>query len=175
MGAKFTDEATARLWKDYRANGGEPLRNQLLQRYLHVVRYNAERVAAKLPQEVEADDLLAAGVFGADGAGQRMRVLIRDSAGRPERAERAVRELADQGVTAIIGPLLTNRFNDGSVGRMRYLTLIGFVWITLGWLFMAHSSHSVMQLVVTVTGATRSHPGGRPNDGTRHRSDRLEL
>ncbi len=51
--------------------------------------------------------LLAAGVFGSDGAGPRIRVLIRDTAGRPERAAAAVRELADEGVVAIVGPLLS--------------------------------------------------------------------
>ena len=51
--------------------------------------------------------LLAAGVFGAaPGEAQRMRVLIRDSGGRPDQADRAVRELADRDVVAIIGPLL---------------------------------------------------------------------
>jgi ABC-type branched-subunit amino acid transport system substrate-binding protein len=54
--------------------------------------------------------LLAAGVFDdvADEASRaNVRLVIRDSAGRPERAAAAVRELAeDDGVTAIIGPLL---------------------------------------------------------------------
>jgi ABC-type branched-subunit amino acid transport system substrate-binding protein len=50
--------------------------------------------------------LLAAGVFGAEGAGPGVRVLVRDSAGRPERAAEAVRELAEAGVVAILGPLL---------------------------------------------------------------------
>ncbi|MDJ0848231.1 MAG: penicillin-binding protein activator [Myxococcota bacterium] len=51
--------------------------------------------------------LLAAGVFGADGTSPRIRVLIRDSGGRPERAAAAVRDLADEGVVAIVGPLLS--------------------------------------------------------------------
>jgi branched-chain amino acid transport system substrate-binding protein len=57
--------------------------------------------------------LLSAGVFGSEdgdgshGHGPRMRVLIRDSAGRPEQAATAVRELADAGVVAIVGPLLS--------------------------------------------------------------------
>ncbi len=51
--------------------------------------------------------LLAAGVFGGDGLSPRIRVLIRDTGGRPERAAAAVRELADEGVVAIVGPLLS--------------------------------------------------------------------
>lgn len=38
------------------------------------------------------------------------------------------------GVGAIIGPIVLNRFNDGTVRIMRRLILIGYVWIALGWL-----------------------------------------
>lgn len=55
--------------------------------------------------------LLAAGVFGdVTGPGlpvaPRLRVQVRDSASDPARAAEAVRELASEGVTAIVGPLL---------------------------------------------------------------------
>ncbi len=40
------------------------------------------------------------------------------------------------GVGAILGPLLLNRFNDGSVPAMRRLIGLGFVWIALGWLVL---------------------------------------
>lgn len=40
------------------------------------------------------------------------------------------------GVGAILGPLLLNRFNDGSVLVMRRLIGLGFLWITLGWLIL---------------------------------------
>jgi RNA polymerase sigma factor for flagellar operon FliA len=36
----------------------------LMEKYLPIVKYNAERIAAKLPDEVENDDLISAGVFG---------------------------------------------------------------------------------------------------------------
>jgi ABC-type branched-subunit amino acid transport system substrate-binding protein/predicted negative regulator of RcsB-dependent stress response len=53
--------------------------------------------------------LLAAGVFGSDGAGPQVRVLVRDSAGRPDRAAEAVRELAARDdVIGIVGPLLAD-------------------------------------------------------------------
>jgi ABC-type branched-subunit amino acid transport system substrate-binding protein len=58
--------------------------------------------------------LLATGIFGPEEAKPDLearaplRVLVRDSAGDPERAAAAVRELAEeQGVTAIVGPLLS--------------------------------------------------------------------
>ena len=35
-----------------------------MEHYLHLVRYNAERIHTKLPDEVDVDDLTSAGVFG---------------------------------------------------------------------------------------------------------------
>lgn len=40
------------------------LRNLLMLEYLPMVKYNAERLYAKLPDEVELDDLIQAGIFG---------------------------------------------------------------------------------------------------------------
>ncbi|MCC6801714.1 MAG: MFS transporter [Anaerolineae bacterium] len=40
------------------------------------------------------------------------------------------------GVGAILGPVLLNRFNDGSVRVMRRLVVIGFVWVVVGWLIL---------------------------------------
>jgi RNA polymerase sigma factor for flagellar operon FliA len=42
----------------------EKYRNDLMVSYRHLVRYNAERVHVKLPDEVELDDLISAGNFG---------------------------------------------------------------------------------------------------------------
>lgn len=44
------------------------------------------------------------------------------------------------GVGAVLGPLLTNRINNGSVPRMRRLIGLGFIWITLGWLVFGGAS-----------------------------------
>jgi len=52
------------VWIDYKKNKTEALRNVLMENYLHLVRYNAERIHAKLPDEVELDDLMSAGIFG---------------------------------------------------------------------------------------------------------------
>ncbi len=66
---------------------------------------------ARVGEESLQGVLLAAGVFGPApkaGAEPRVRVVVRDSAGRPERAAEAVRQLArDDEVAAIIGPLLS--------------------------------------------------------------------
>src|SRR4051812_6512723 len=52
------------VWIDYKKNKTEALRNVLMEHYLHLVRYNAERIHIKLPDEVEVDDLMSAGIFG---------------------------------------------------------------------------------------------------------------
>jgi RNA polymerase sigma factor for flagellar operon FliA len=54
----------AQLWQDYRAHPTVDVRNRLLEHYLPLVKYNAERIWARLPDGVELDDLMSAGVFG---------------------------------------------------------------------------------------------------------------
>ena len=61
---------------------------------------------ARFGEESLQGVLLAAGVFESGVGGPRLRVLVRNSAGRPGAAARAVDELADAGVAAIVGPLL---------------------------------------------------------------------
>ena len=52
------------VWIEFKKNKSEALRNVLMENYLHLVRYNAERIHIKLPDEVELDDLMSAGIFG---------------------------------------------------------------------------------------------------------------
>ena len=52
------------VWIEYKKHKTEELRNILMENYLHLVRYNAERIHVKLPDEVELDDLMSAGIFG---------------------------------------------------------------------------------------------------------------
>src|SRR3712207_2075804 len=54
----------AQVWIEYKKTRAEHLRNILMENYLHLVRYNAERIHVKLPDEVELDDLMSAGIFG---------------------------------------------------------------------------------------------------------------
>lgn len=51
-------------WRRFKATGDPELRNRLIEHYIYLVRYNAERIGAKLPDEVDVDDLLSAGIFG---------------------------------------------------------------------------------------------------------------
>ncbi len=41
------------------------------------------------------------------------------------------------GVGAIIGPILMNRFHDGALRSLRWSVLVGFLWITSGWVFLS--------------------------------------
>jgi RNA polymerase sigma factor for flagellar operon FliA len=52
------------LWRDYRAEPSVELRNRLVENYLPLVKYNAERIWSRLPEGVDLDDLISAGVFG---------------------------------------------------------------------------------------------------------------
>jgi RNA polymerase sigma factor for flagellar operon FliA len=54
----------AQVWQAYRAEPTVELRNQLVEHYLPLVKYNAERIWSRLPDGVELDDLISAGVFG---------------------------------------------------------------------------------------------------------------
>jgi RNA polymerase sigma factor (sigma-70 family) len=58
------DMDVQQTWRDYRTLPTVELRNQLVERYLHLVKYNAERIWARLPDGVDLDDLISAGVFG---------------------------------------------------------------------------------------------------------------
>ncbi len=59
-----TEPEILRLWAQYKATGERDCRNRLMENYLPIVKYNAERIGAKLPDEVDHDDLVSAGVFG---------------------------------------------------------------------------------------------------------------
>lgn len=52
------------IWREYRANPTEELRNFLIARHLDLVAYAAERLHKRLPSEVEINDLKSAGAFG---------------------------------------------------------------------------------------------------------------
>src|SRR5947209_11764399 len=62
--AMHVDVDVQQLWRDYRAEPTVELRNQLLELYLPLVKYNAERIWSRLPEGVDLDDLISAGVFG---------------------------------------------------------------------------------------------------------------
>ncbi len=64
MPATMTKPNVGEIWRDYKRSGERSLRNVLMENYLPLVKYNAERIAVKLPDEIENDDLVSAGIFG---------------------------------------------------------------------------------------------------------------
>src|SRR5437867_8668663 len=58
------DVDVQQLWREYKTEPTIELRNQLVERFLPLVKYNAERIWSRLPEGVDLDDLISAGVFG---------------------------------------------------------------------------------------------------------------
>jgi RNA polymerase sigma factor for flagellar operon FliA len=61
---RIADADMTQVWTDYKSAPTEALRNQLVEKYLSLVRYVAERLASTLPSFVEVDDLASMGIFG---------------------------------------------------------------------------------------------------------------
>ncbi len=65
VAVKDAKDEIQQVWIDYRADGtNKSLRNRLVERYMPLVKYNGERIWSRLPEGVELDDLISAGVFG---------------------------------------------------------------------------------------------------------------
>jgi len=59
------NEEILEVWKKYKPDcSDKQLRNTLMERYFPLVKYNGERIWQRLPDGVELDDLISAGVFG---------------------------------------------------------------------------------------------------------------
>ena len=52
------------VWQSFFETHDECHRNLLMESYLPLVKYTADRIYAKLPDKVELDDLVSAGIFG---------------------------------------------------------------------------------------------------------------
>ncbi|MBN1588005.1 MAG: FliA/WhiG family RNA polymerase sigma factor [Pirellulales bacterium] len=65
MATTFVSEDVEQLWVEFKKDTtNQELRNRLIEIYLPLVKYNGERIWARLPDGVELDDLISAGVFG---------------------------------------------------------------------------------------------------------------
>ena len=66
-------EDVAQIWQQFKLDmSDQELRNRLVELYLPLVKYNGERIWSRLPDGVELDDLISAGVFGLmDAAGHQ--------------------------------------------------------------------------------------------------------
>lgn len=63
-GIALSEEDLAGMWQDYRQTRSDTVRNVLMEHYLPIVKINSERLSHKLPDEVELDDLISAGIDG---------------------------------------------------------------------------------------------------------------
>ena len=63
-GAPAQQSSGTDKWAAYRTEPRVENRNALVEEYSPLVKYNAERIWAKLPNGVELDDLISAGTFG---------------------------------------------------------------------------------------------------------------
>jgi RNA polymerase sigma factor FliA len=58
-------EEITEVWLQFKADpDNKLLRNRLVEQYLPLVKYNGERIWSRLPDGVDLDDLISAGVFG---------------------------------------------------------------------------------------------------------------
>jgi RNA polymerase sigma factor for flagellar operon FliA len=65
MATAVAQEDIQELWHKFKEDmSNQDLRNRLVEQYLPLVKYNGERIWARLPEGVELDDLVSAGVFG---------------------------------------------------------------------------------------------------------------
>ena len=63
---KAAPAVVERWWQEFIASNrkSESFRNRLMENYLFVVKYAAQRLHSRLPEEVDIDDLISAGIFG---------------------------------------------------------------------------------------------------------------
>src|SRR5436305_14752963 len=65
MATTVAADDITQVWEAYKLDQeNQSLRNRLVEQYLPLVKYNGERIWARLPEGVELDDLISAGVFG---------------------------------------------------------------------------------------------------------------
>ncbi|MHC4636308.1 MAG: FliA/WhiG family RNA polymerase sigma factor [Planctomycetota bacterium] len=54
----------SKVWDEFHKTHSEESRNMLMEHYTYLVKYTAERLYSKLPDKIELDDLISAGLFG---------------------------------------------------------------------------------------------------------------
>lgn len=65
MTTLIAPEDVEQLWLEFKKEmSNQELRNRLVEIYLPLVKYNGERIWSRLPEGVDLDDLISAGVFG---------------------------------------------------------------------------------------------------------------
>ena len=65
------NEEEVRMWRKYKRTKGQAVREEIVKRYLYLVKYVAGRVAIGLPPNVEFNDLVSYGILGLFAFNQR--------------------------------------------------------------------------------------------------------
>ncbi|MCL4209836.1 MAG: sigma-70 family RNA polymerase sigma factor [Phycisphaerales bacterium] len=60
----WADMPIEEVWAEYARTHSQEIRDFLMKKYLELVRYTAERMHMRLPNEVDVEDLMSAGLFG---------------------------------------------------------------------------------------------------------------
>src|SRR5690606_13583486 len=60
----YDDMPIREVWLEYQRTRSQEIRNFLVEKFLPLVRYNAEKIYQRLPDEVDIQDLMSAGLFG---------------------------------------------------------------------------------------------------------------
>ena len=58
------DTKMRKVWVEYKVSNSTEARNQLIEAYMPIVKFHADRVAAKVGVGTQSDELIAPGVFG---------------------------------------------------------------------------------------------------------------
>ncbi|MCS7234222.1 MAG: FliA/WhiG family RNA polymerase sigma factor [Synergistetes bacterium] len=58
------EEAEARLWKEYISTRDPKLKEEIIRRYIPLVKYIASRIGVTLPRGFDEDDLISVGIMG---------------------------------------------------------------------------------------------------------------
>lgn len=60
------------------------------------------------------------------------------------------------GLGAVMGPLVLNRFNNGSISAMRRLIVVGFLWLTIAWMIMSGATTLAVVIIALMLRAMGS-------------------
>ena len=99
-----------RVWREFRRTGANDLRNRLLEHYLYLVRYNAERIGAKLPGQVSEteSEMLAGGRLSGVGSVRLSQERVQSPVSLLRQTEPARAVIHDQQTHQNLGQVVTH-------------------------------------------------------------------
>ena len=55
---------TQKMWEEFRRTGDSEIRNRLVEKYLYIVKYVADRLSQRLPRSIPNEDIRSAASYG---------------------------------------------------------------------------------------------------------------